>query len=292
MTNDPVQRISIAEHPSVSIVIPHFYEARGEALEQMIEILRKQTFRELEILVVHHVSPQGKAINLGARDAKGEILVVMDDDTQVDDPELIEKLVRTVREDPKVAMAGASIVSPKNGNWFQKQAARQFPRFQMPIVQEVIDSDFACHGCVAFRKDVFEQVGRELETIPRGLDPDLRVRIRKAGYRVVLVPQAWVYHPFPPGVFRFMRLFFRNGIGSAYTQDFYPELTYDTDEVLESKEFIPKRSFGYRISRFFLRLLKSFLSLQWIRLLGYVVYAVGYGVGMLKYRFQSGRQRA
>ena len=248
----------------------------------MVE-LRKQTFQDFELLIVRGVSPQGKAINLGARAAAGKVLIVMDDDTQIDQPDLIEKLVRSLDENPDVAMAGASIVSPPEGlNSFQRTAAKQFPRFHMPVVERLTDSDLACHGCVAFRRDVFEAVGMERENILRGLDPDLRVRIRKAGYRVVLVPKAWVYHPFPASVQKFVRLFFRNGYGSAYTQIFHPEMSFDTDEALTSQNFVPKRSFVYRIFRFPLRLLKSLSAFQGIRFLGYTVYALGFLTGYLR----------
>jgi len=161
-----------------------------------MEQFQKQSVRDFEVLLVKRVSPQGKAINRGAKSAQGDVLIVMDDDTEIDDPQLIEKLSRVIRNHSDIAMAGASLVSPESINRFQKAAAKQFPRFHMPIVETITDSDLACHGCVAFRRSVFEQVGMERENILRGLDPDLRVRFRNAGYRVVLVPNTWIYHPF------------------------------------------------------------------------------------------------
>jgi len=283
--NNSVEKIVLSDRILVSVVIPHYHASREPMLRALIHELGKQTFRDLEILVVRQVSPQGKAINTGAEAAEGDILIVMDDDASMDQPNVVENLVRTLQDNPDIAMAGASIVSPPDLNSFQKAAAKQFPRFHMPIVKEITDSDLACHGCVAFPMDVFKKVGMERDDILRGLDPDLRVRIRKAGYRVVLVPDTWMYHPFPPSVFKFMRLFFRNGYGSAYLQVFYPEIAYDTDEAVASEKFVPKRSFGYRLLRFPMRLLKSLVTLQWIRFLGYTVYSFGYVVGYLKFSF-------
>ena len=287
MEKNSIERIRLADKVTVSVVIPHFYPARDQNLKGLIEALRRQSFKESEIIIVHGVSPQGQAINEGARAAEGEVLMVMDDDSRIGHPQVIENLVRVIREHPSVAMAGASIVTPENANWFQKSAARQFPRFQMPIVKEVTDSDLPCHGCVAFRKEIFMKVGMERGEILRGLDPDLRVRIRRAGYRVVLAPETWVYHPLPPSLSQFIRVFLRNGYGSAYLQAFYPEMVYDTDENLQSKGFVPKHSFWFRLLRYPFRLAKSLVTFQWIRFLGYTVYVVGYLAGSLRFAFSS-----
>lgn len=281
--HDVLERIVVSEPVAVSVIIPHFYASRRANVDALIAGLRSQTYQNIEVLIVHQVSPQGRAINTGARAACGNVIMVFDDDTKFDQRDLIEKLLAVLKAQPDVGMAGASIVSPENINPFQRAAAKQFSRFHMPVVAEVTDSDMPCHGCVAFPRVVFEKVGMERENILRGLDPDLRVRIRQAGYRVVLVPNTRVYHPFPETLGKFMRLFFRNGYGSAYIQTFHPEINYDTDEAVDSRKFVPKRSFAYRLLRFPLRLLQSLVSLRFIRLLGYSVYALGYVWGGLKF---------
>lgn len=287
MTRDPVERIELSKTVEVSVVIPHFYPGRNENLANLIEDFKRQSFKAMEVLVVNHVSPQGKAINEGARRALGGILVVMDDDSRLGHERVIENLVRVIRDIPRVAMAGASIVTPEDANPFQKRAAKQFPRFNMPIVREVTDSDLACHGCVAFRKEIFIKVGMEREDILRGLDPDLRVRIRQAGYRVVLAPDTWASHPLPGSLWKFVRTFFRNGFGSAHLQAVHPELNYDTDESLTGEKFVPKRSFLFRLFRFPVRLLTALLRLQGIRFLGYAVYSAGYLAGSLQFFFHK-----
>lgn len=276
MNTSPVERVPFSSRADLSVVIPHFYPSRNDKVRKILEDLKGQTFRDIEVLIVHGVAPQGRAINAGARLARGEFLIVMDDDSALGHERVVENLVRVLREDPTVAMAGASIVTPDHANAFQKRAASEFPRFNMPVVKEVTDSDLACHGCVAFRKDVFVRVGMEREDILRGLDPDLRVRIRRAGYRVVLAPGTWVYHPLPANLAKFIRLFLRNGFGSAYLELFHPEINYDTDEVLDSRHFVAKRSFFFRILRYPLRLTKSLFSFQFLRFLGYSVYLLGY----------------
>jgi GT2 family glycosyltransferase len=292
MSGNPVQHINLSAAPKVSVVIPSFSRSREGNLRALVEDLKGQTFKDLEILIVHGVSPQGRAINLGAAEAKGETLVVIDDDARLAHPRVIGNLVNALKADPKIGMAGASILTPQTANRFQKMAAKQFPRFNMPVVNRVTDSDLACHGCVAFPMDVFKRVGMERDNILRGLDPDLRVRIRNAGYRVVLVPDTWAYHPFPESVSRFIRLFVRNGEGSAYIQVFHPELIYDTHEKTGSEGFVPKRSLAFRVARYPFRLLKSILTFQWIRFLGYSVYVFGYAKGWVRYSIEKARANA
>ena len=89
------------------------------------------------------------------------------------------EVCRQIDADPAIGMAGASIVIPPEANAFQRKAALEFPRFNTPVVDQVTDSDLACHSCCAFPLRVFEEVGREREDILRGLDPDLRVRLRR-----------------------------------------------------------------------------------------------------------------
>lgn len=283
MENTNVERILFSERIVASVVIPHFYPSRHHIVARTVEALRQQTFREMEILIVHGVAPQGRAINEGAKQAEGKFLIVMDDDSALGHDRVVENLVRVLSDDDTIAMAGASILTPEDANAFQKMAAKQFPRFNMPVVKEVTESDLPCHGLVAFRKDVFDQVGKERDDILRGLDPDLRVRIRKAGYKVVLAPDTWAYHPLPESFFKFLRLFFRNGYGSAYLQVVHPELSYDTDENLESSGFTPKRSFLYRGLRYPIRLIQSLINLQGIRFSGYLVYLFGYLIGYLRF---------
>ncbi|MCC6694158.1 MAG: glycosyltransferase [Candidatus Hydrogenedentes bacterium] len=269
------------------MIIPSWDGYRNGCVPRLLESVERQTFQDYELRLVKGVSPQGKAINQGAADARGEILLVLDDDSRLADDTVFEILVRVLDEDPKIGMAGASIVLPPEVNDFQRRAALQFPRFNTPVVERVVDSDLACHGCCAMRKEVFEAVGREREDIIRGLDPDLRVRLRAAGYRVVLAPNARIYHPLPDGWNRLLKMFFRNGFGSAYAQKFQPDSVYDTHEELDAAAFKPRTSFAWRILRFPARLVKALAEGKFLRLGAYTAYAFGYMWGFLTARRES-----
>lgn len=270
--------------PKVTVIIPSLDGYRDGCVPKLLESVRQQTFTDYEVTVVKGVSPQGRAINQGAAQARGDILLVLDDDSRLADASVFEQLVSTLDSDPAIGMAGASIVLPPEASAFQRRAAGQFPRFNTPVVDEVTDSDLACHGCCAIPASVFHTVGGEREDILRGLDPDLRVRLRKAGYRVVLAPQARIYHPLPDGWRRLTRVFFRNGFGSAYAWKFEPDSVYETHEQLDAGAFQPKTSLPYRVLRFPVRLGKALTTGQLMRFAAYSAYSLGYVWGLLTAR--------
>jgi len=260
----------------VSVIIPSLDGYRGGCVPRLLESVGKQRFTDYDVHVIKGVSPQGRAINQGVEGSNGDILIILDDDSRLADETVFERLVDALDGDPSIGFAGASIVVPPEASAFQQRASTQFPRFNMPVVDVVTDSDLACHGCVAIPRRVFEDVGREREDIIRGLDPDLRVRMRRAGYRVVLVPNARIYHPLPEGWGNLMRVFFRNGYGSAYSQRFQPDSVYETHEELASDTFTPRTTLGYRIVRYPFRLGRALARGQWMRFVAYTVYAFGY----------------
>ena len=267
--------------PKVSVIIPSLDGYRNGAVPRLLESIGHQTFRDYDVHMIKGVNPQGKAINQGARAARGSLLIILDDDSWLADETVFQRLVDALDSDETIGMAGASIVPPPDASPFQQRAAAQFPRFNTPVVDSITDSDLACHGCCAIPKRVFDQVGGEREDLPRGLDPDLRVRIRAAGCRVVLVPNARIHHPLPDGWPPLLRTFFRNGFGSAYARKFQPATVYETHEQLDSIEFRPRTSFAFRIVRFPIRLLKALVELKLIRFAAYCSYACGYFWGMV-----------
>ena len=275
------------EIPHVSVIIPTLDGHRGGLVPRLLETVRAQRFTDYEVLLIKAVSPQGKAINQGAAQARGEVLIILDDDSTLSDDFVFERLLETLASDPTIGMAGASIVVAAEAPPFEQRAARQFPRFNTPVVEEVTDSDLACHGCCAIPKAVFDALGGEREDILRGLDPDFRVRLREAGYRVVLSPQTRIHHPLPSGWRKLIRVFFRNGFGSAYARKFQPESVYETHESLHEANFRPKTSLAYRMGRFPMRLMKAALCGQWMRFAAYCGYGAGYVWGWLTAREMS-----
>jgi len=269
--------IVLSSEIQASIVIPSADGQRGGNVPRLLDDVRRQTFRQLEVIVVVGVKPQGKAINTGVARATGRYLVILDDDSRLPDPGTIGALIAALEMDPCIGMAGASIRQPMSANRLQRRLARELPRLAMPTVTTVTDSDMPCHGCCAFRRAVFTEIGGEDERLIRGLDPDLRMRLRDRGYRVVLVPDAVAEHPLPGTWRAAIQMFFRNGRGSAFAQRHNPERVFDTDEDVAWR---PERRLATpwprRIVRFGLRLVGRILTGSLTRATGDLVYAAGY----------------
>ncbi len=278
--------------PPVSAIIPTLDGMRDGNLKRLLGDLEKQDFEAFEIIVVKGVKPQGKAINMGADLARGALLIILDDDSRMPNAGTFSNLVRVCRADARIGMAGASVVISPESNAFQQRAARQFPRFNMPVVSEVTESDMASHGCCAIPRQLFFDIGKEKENIVRGLDPDLRVRLRAAGYKTVLVPGTFIYHPLAPTLPKLMKLFYRNGKGSAYALVHDPENVYDTADKATMEGFVARSSFAWRVLRFPLRLLRAMATLRGIRCAAYSAYAVGFASGLLQHGFAKGKKTA
>lgn len=272
----PVRRYPFSGDARVSVVIPSLDGTRNGNVAALLEDLRAQTQDGLEALVVVGVNPQGKAINLGVSAAAGEFVVVCDDDSRIPGADTIAAMIGTLEADPTIGMCGASISQPPDANRFQRWSAREFPRLNMKSVATLTDSDMPCHGCCALRKNVFESIGGEREDILRGLDPELRHRLRQADYRIVLVPGAVAHHPLPPSLGALGRMFFRNGRGSAYAQRHRPDLVYDTAEHTAWQGQPLRRPWYRRALWYPLRTIGYLLRGHLLRVFGDVTYATGY----------------
>lgn len=183
-----------ATGPEVSVLIPTSDAWRGGYFPQLLEQLNAQTFQDFEVLVLKGDRRQGRAINTGAAQARGDILVTLDDDTRMGHPEVLANLVAAIRADPEIGMAGVANTVPEDAPWLVRRVMKEIPRRSSEVVREIVESDMAEHPCCAIPKRVFYEIGGENEIVPRGLDPYLRREIRRAGYRVVVIPDTYIHH--------------------------------------------------------------------------------------------------
>lgn len=199
----------------VSIIIPSRDGIRGGNVARLLRQIEEQTLaHSYELLLVIGEHPNGHARNVGARAAHGSILVFIDDDAALCGPNVLSRLVESVRT-PEVGMAGASTLVPERSNRLQRWLARELPTAQYPIVEVVTDTrDGATHLCCAFRRAVWDQLGGENDLLLSGTDVDMRERVRRAGYRVVLAPHCCAYHPLPATLVQFFRWRWFYGYGT------------------------------------------------------------------------------
>ncbi|MDA1044263.1 MAG: hypothetical protein O3C57_03460, partial [Verrucomicrobia bacterium] len=270
------QYCAFSQHPRVSVIIPSLDGSRNGNVQALLEDLASQSFSELEVIIVVGVDPQGKAINEGVKISAGSTLIMIDDDIRMGTTSTLASLAHIIDTNPEVGMVGASVVPPPDSNPLQRRMASEMPRLGMAIVDELTPSDMPCHGCCAMPKALFESIGGENEMILRGIDPDLRFRIRKVGKLTALAPHSVAYHPLPSTLPKMVSLFFRNGRGSAYIQRVRPDLVYDTSEDTRLVSSPKQHGFDHRVVRYPLRFFGRLLQGHFLRMLGDVIYAAGY----------------
>lgn len=262
--------------PVISIIVPTLDRARGGILDELLDDLHDQVMTSFEVILVIGDRRQGRAINRGVDAAQSDLIATMDDDTKIGTPHLLQNLVDVLRAHDDVGIVGASTVVPPECSWFQRTASEQIPRRLFPVVQEITDSDMVQHPCLAMRRDVFLEIGGEDEELIRGLDPSLRHRAKAAGYRVVIAPHTYICHMLPEGFRDVIRMYYRNGRGSAFAQRHYPERIYNLSDGFQNNQFPEKVAFPVRVASYPRRMLGSLLRLRWIKFAVEVAYTVGF----------------
>jgi GT2 family glycosyltransferase len=148
-----------------------------------------------------------RLINLGRANARGEILVMLNDDVEsLDDGWLHELASQAAR--PQIGCVGALLLYPDGRvqhagvvlgiNGGAGHAFRFAPGdasgtgFRLQVVHEV---SAVTGACLAVRTQVFDAVGGFAEDLPVTLnDIDFCLKVRELGYRNIFTPQARLIH--------------------------------------------------------------------------------------------------
>jgi O-antigen biosynthesis protein len=219
----------IQGNPLVSIIIPH--KDHPEMLANCISKIQDRTsYRNYELLIVDNGSSSRKAQdylrslpyrvipfnepfnfsrlnNLAIRESNGDYALLLNDDTEVISSDWLSAMVGYAQL-PEIGAVGAKLffadgsiqhcgvvlgIRGVAGHWL-----RRFPgnsRGYFNSLFRTRNFSAVTAACVLFRREVFESVGGFDENLPYAFnDVDFCLRIRSAGYRVVWVPDAELYH--------------------------------------------------------------------------------------------------
>ena len=224
----------IIGNPRVSIIIPT--RDRVDLLKSCIDsIVSKTTYSNYELIVVDNNSIEhetidyfstldnlvvsypekfnfSKIINFGVKYAKGDFLLILNNDVQVINPDWIESMLEHAQRSD-VGAVGCKLIYPGNtiqhagvilglspdprnkvaGHVFIQQPNDSSGYFGLANV--IRDLSAVTAAAMMIRKDVFEEIGGFDENLAVSYnDVDLCLKIRKKGYLIVYTPYAELYH--------------------------------------------------------------------------------------------------
>lgn len=274
------------EKPLVSIIINTYNAA--DSIEKCLASLKKQTYPNIEILVVDKYSTDGTAdiarkmgarvlnapierstqMNFGAKNARGEFLYFTGADIE-HDPDFVGKAVdRCVNEGCDAVIT--SVVTKSDSFWGRAKGLERLTYIGDDLIETAR----------FLKKDVFFAIGGWDENLVAGEDYDLQVRLNKGGYKTCRVEGSSEKHLGEP-----------DSLGEIWRKNFYYGRTFVNylakNPIHGSKQLFPVRaSFIRRFDIF----LESPLLFAGLLVIKFVQHAAGF-LGLLAGAFDHWRGR-
>jgi poly-beta-1,6 N-acetyl-D-glucosamine synthase len=205
-----VRSILASNYPLREVIVVDDGSTDGTALEV------ENSFADSERVRVVRKENGGKAsaLNVGISEARGEIIVGVDADTNLD-PEAIGLMVRHFNRESVAAVAG----NVKVGN--AENVLTRWQALEYTSSQNVDRRAYGLLNCItvvpgaigAWRRSAVQEVGG-YQTDTLAEDMDLTWRLRENGYRLVNEPQAKAYTEAPESVSAFFKQRFRWAYGT------------------------------------------------------------------------------
>lgn len=210
--------------PEISVIIPN-WNGRN-LLDTCLSSLRRQTYRDFEIIVVDNGSIDDSiqflessyqevkilrlevnrgfcvAVNCGIKLARGKYIALLNNDTETDTAWLAE-LVKALNENPAVGFCASKMI-----NFFKRNiiddAGDLLSYYGHTVGRNEVDTGqydqprfifSACAGAAIYRREIFQKVGFfDEDFFAYYEDVDLGMRAQLMGYKCLFVPTAIVYH--------------------------------------------------------------------------------------------------
>ncbi len=219
-------RLPKAENPAVSIIVP-VYGQIDYTLNCLRSLVKLTSNISFEVIVVddcslddtqdklanieglHYIVNEAnlgfiRSCNKASKQARGEFLVFLNNDTEVL-PGWLDALIGTFSNFQKVGLVGSKLLYPDGrlqeagGIIWNDGTGLNVGRFEAPEKPEfnyVRDVDYCSGASIAIRRELFEFVGGfDSRYIPAYYeDTDLAFEVRNAGYRVLYQPFSQLIH--------------------------------------------------------------------------------------------------
>ncbi|SHH34042.1 glycosyltransferase family 2 protein [Tepidibacter thalassicus] len=209
----------------VQIVIPNYNGLRY--LQRCLDSVYNQNFNEVELIVVDNNSQDNscefikrnypdvklinlsknhgfaKAVNEGIKLAKGEYVVLLNNDTEVE-KDWLKNLVECIKKDKKIFSVSSKMIQYNNRNLID-DAGDEYTllgwTFKIGEGESVNNYNekkeifSSCAGAAIYRKKIFDEIGYFDENFFAYMeDVDISYRAKSHGYKNIYCPDAVVYH--------------------------------------------------------------------------------------------------
>jgi hypothetical protein len=216
-----------ATTPQISVVLVTMN--RMLMLERCLEGIRRQTFRDYEIIIIDNASTDGTGAmvqkkfpdvrhirleknvgvpagrNRGVLEAKGDFLVFLDDDAVFESPDALERIAACFLVDDSPGLVALKIISPID----KIEEYKSIPRADKKRIAHDYECSYFCGAGFAVRRELFMKAGmfweplffiaEELDLSYRLMEQGCKI-IRLAGVTVIhnetpqaRVPGKWIY---------------------------------------------------------------------------------------------------
>lgn len=230
-----------------SIIIPVYN--RPDEVDELLQSLTRQTFRDFEVLVVEDGSSvpcrdvvgkyneqlllryfektnsgPGQTRNYGAERSQGEYLIILDSDCILP-PDYLAAIGKELQTAPADAFGGPDRAHESFSD-IQKAINYSMTSFfttgGIRGGKKKMDKFYPRSFNMGVRREVYLKQGG-FSKMRFGEDIDFSIRIFKAGYRCRLFPDAWVYHKRRTDLKKFFKQVHNSGIARINLYKKYPE---------------------------------------------------------------------
>jgi len=214
------------KEPFLSIIIPNWNGQKF--LKTCLDSIYHQSYKNFEIILVDNGSSDDSipfleknypevrtiklpknlgfspAVNIGIREAKGDYIFLLNNDTELADDFLIE-MKKAILENPEVGFFASKMLDFKDHTiidtvgdrmtWSGRSyklgmLEKDSPKYQTPYL-----IFGACGGAAVYQKEMLDKIGLLDEDFFAYLeDIDLDFRAQLSGYKCLFVPEAKVFH--------------------------------------------------------------------------------------------------
>jgi len=168
---------------------------------------------------------QGPAVarNLGAKESIGEIILFTDSDCEPDH-HWVEEMYRAFQNEAENIIGAKGFYRTR-----QQQIAARFAQIEYENKYDLVRKekyiDFIDTYSAGYRRDVFLDNGGfdSIYTTASGEDSELSYRLALKGCKMVVVPDAIVYHRHPDTLMKYLKKKFRNAYWRTVTWKKHPQ---------------------------------------------------------------------